>query len=41
MVASMSILILVNFGFVVYFGGNDIYLILLKYYRIVRRYFDP
>ena len=37
----MSILILVNFGFVIWFGGNDIAIVLIKYYRLFRRYFDP
>ena len=41
MVATMSVLILVNFGFVIWFGGTDIALVIIKYYRIVRRYFDP
>lgn len=34
-------MIFFNIVFVLWFGGHDIYLILLKYYRLVRRYFDP
>lgn len=41
LVAFMSILILLNIFFVLWFGGVDIYLLIVKYYRRLMRYFDP
>lgn len=41
MVGTMSVLILVNIFFVMWFGGVTIYLYIVKYYRRVVRYFDP
>ena len=41
MVTTMSILITVNFGFVIWFGCSDLALLIIKYYRRVKRYFDP
>ena len=41
MVTTMSILIFVNFSFVIWFCGSDLALLIIKYYRRVKRYFDP
>ena len=41
MITTMSILIFLNFGFVLWFGSHEISLWIVKHYRLLRRYFDP
>jgi hypothetical protein len=41
MVGTMSLLILVNIFLVMWFAGVTIHLYMVKYYRRLRRYFDP
>jgi hypothetical protein len=41
MIIFITLLILFNFAFVGWFGAKDLYLIVVKYYRLTRRYFDP
>jgi len=41
MASVIAFLILFNILFVLWFGANDIFLLGKKYFRIVKRYFDP
>ena len=41
MIATMSILIIVNFAFVIWLGNHDFFLFIKKYFWRLRRYLDP